>query len=63
MITKNFDAPTASNCGRVTPDGQYILCAGVYRPRLKCFDVNELSVKFDCCFDSERMKFEILSET
>lgn len=61
-LIQDFDMPTASNCVRVTPDGQYILCTGVYKPRLKCFDVNELSVKFDRCFDSECIKFEILSE-
>lgn len=61
-LIQDFDMPTASTCVRASPDGQYILTAGVYKPRIKCFDVNELSAKFDRCFDSECVKFEFLSE-
>lgn len=61
-LIQDFNMPTASNCVRVTPDGQYLLSAGVYKPRIKCYDVNQLSIKFDRCFDSECVKFEFLSE-
>jgi len=43
-------------------DGQYIIATGIYKPRVKCFDVNNLSMKFERCFDSEVVTFEILSE-
>ncbi len=29
-----------------TPDGSYLFAAGEYPPRLKCFDVNDLSLKY-----------------
>lgn len=61
-LIQNFEMPTASQTLKVTPDGQYLLCCGVYKPRLKCFDLNQLSQKFDRCFNSECVKFEILSE-
>ena len=61
-LIQDFDMPTASTSVKVSPDGQYLLCTGVYKPRLKCFDVSQLSVKFDRCFDSECVKFEFLSE-
>jgi len=61
-LIQDFNMPTASNCVQVTPDGQYVLSTGVYKPRLKCFDVNQLSQKFDRCFDSECLKFEVLSD-
>lgn len=61
-LIQNFDMPTASQSVKVTPDGQYLLCCGVYKPRLKGFDLSQLSQKFDRCFNSECVKFEILSE-
>ncbi|XP_002157010.2 nucleolar protein 10 [Hydra vulgaris] len=61
-LIQDFDMPTSSNCVQVSPDGQYIITTGVYKPRLKCFQVDELSLKFDRCFDSECIKFEFLSE-
>ncbi len=35
---------------------------GVYKPRVKCFDVTQYSMKFERCFDSECVKFKLLSE-
>lgn len=61
-LIQDFNMPTASSNVKVTPDGQHILCTGVYKPRVKCFDVNQLSIKYDRCFDSEIVKFDILSE-
>jgi len=61
-LIQDFDMPTASSCVRVSPDGQYLLTSGVYKPRIKCFDVQQLSLKFDRCFDSECVKFDFLSD-
>jgi len=30
-------------------------------PEIKCYDVNNLAMKFERCFDSEAVTFEILS--
>ena len=54
--------PDISNCIKVTPDGQYILATGTYKPRVKCFDVSALSLKFERCFDADVVEFIILSE-
>ncbi len=35
---------------------------GSYKPRVRCYDVNELSLKFERCFDNECIKMKILSE-
>ena len=61
-LIQDFDMPTASSCVRASPDGQYLLCSGVYKPRIKCFDLEQLSLKFDRCFDSECVKFDFLSD-
>lgn len=61
-LIQDFDMPDLSTSVKVTPDGQYIITTGIYKPRVKCFDVNHLSQKFDRCFDSEAITFEILSD-
>ena len=45
--------PTAATNISLTPDGQYILVAGVYKPRVRCYDTKQLSMKFERCMDSE----------
>ncbi|XP_065335729.1 nucleolar protein 10 [Cloeon dipterum] len=61
-LIQEFDMPAVSSTVKVTPDGQSILATGIYKPRVKCFDVNNLSMKFERCFDSEALTFEILSD-
>ncbi|XP_022914298.2 nucleolar protein 10 [Onthophagus taurus] len=61
-LIQDFDMPGLSTSIRVSKDGQYILATGIYKPRVKCFDVNNLSLKFERCFDSECVTFEILSD-
>lgn len=54
--------PGVSTCIKVTKDEQYILVTGIYKPRVKCYDVNNLSLKFERCFDSEVVTFDVLSD-
>ncbi|XP_076368050.1 nucleolar protein 10 lethal (2) 34Fd isoform X2 [Tachypleus tridentatus] len=54
--------PGVSTSVRVSGDGQYVLATGVYKPRVRCYDINQLSMKFERCFDSEVVSFEILSD-
>jgi len=54
--------PGVSTTVKVSPDGNFILATGIYKPRVRCYDVNNLSMKFERCFDSEVVTFEILSE-
>ncbi|EZA53311.1 hypothetical protein DMN91_005222 [Ooceraea biroi] len=61
-LIQDFDMPGVSTSIRVSKDGQYILATGTYKPRVKCFDVNNLSLKFERCFDSEVVTFEVLSD-
>lgn len=35
---------------------------GVYKPRIKCYDVNQLSLKFERCLCAEVTRFAILSD-
>uniref|UniRef100_A0A336M9U5 CSON011986 protein n=1 Tax=Culicoides sonorensis TaxID=179676 RepID=A0A336M9U5_CULSO len=61
-LIQDFDMPGVSTAIRMSKDNQYILATGTYKPRLKCYDVNQLSLKFERCFDSEPITFEVLSE-
>ena len=40
----------------------HFFSSGIYKPRVKCFDVHHLSMKFERCLDSEVVAFQILSE-
>uniref|UniRef100_A0A2R5LEN2 Putative nucleolar protein 10 n=1 Tax=Ornithodoros turicata TaxID=34597 RepID=A0A2R5LEN2_9ACAR len=61
-LIQDFDMPTVSNCVKMSKDGQYILATGIYKPRVRCFEVSQLSMKFERCFDSEAVTFEVLSD-
>lgn len=52
------------SCGtmRMSPDNQFIIATGTYKPRIKCYEVNNLSIKFERCFDSEVVATEVLSD-
>ena len=61
-LIQDFDMPGVSTTVKVSQDGNYILATGIYKPRVRCYDVNNLSMKFERCFDSEVVTFQILSE-
>ncbi|XP_019376290.1 PREDICTED: nucleolar protein 10 isoform X1 [Gavialis gangeticus] len=61
-LIQDFDMPTVSTKIKVSRDGQYIMAAGTYKPRIRCYDTYQLSLKFERCLDSEVVTFDILSE-
>jgi len=61
-LLQDFDMPTVSNCIRISNDGNFVLATGVYKPRVRCYDVHELGLKFERCIDSEVTSFRILSD-
>ncbi len=54
--------PVASSHVKVSADGQYIFAVGVYKPRVRCYDVHHLSMKFERCVDAETVDMSILSD-
>ena len=46
----------------VSRDERYIITLGTYKPRMKCYDVRDLGMKFERCFDSEAVAFDFLSD-
>ncbi|EDO37775.1 predicted protein [Nematostella vectensis] len=61
-LIQDFEMPTASTNIQVSADNQYVMATGVYKPRVRCYDTTQLSLKFERCLDSDIVKFCILSE-
>ena len=62
QLIQDFVMPGVSQCIGLSPDGQYVAITGTYKPRVKCFDTNQLALKFERCFDAEVTKFLFLSD-
>ncbi|EGU11656.1 nucleolar rRNA processing-related protein [Rhodotorula toruloides ATCC 204091] len=60
-LIQDFDFPEASNKIKTTRDGKYLMATGTYKPRMKVFDLEELSMKMERVTDSENVDFCILS--
>ena len=61
-LIQDFSMPVASTNVKVSADGQYIFATGVYKPRVRCYDVHHLSMKFERCIDAETVDMNILSD-
>uniref|UniRef100_A0AC11EDY1 Nucleolar protein 10 n=1 Tax=Ovis aries TaxID=9940 RepID=A0AC11EDY1_SHEEP len=61
-LIQDFEMPTVCTTIKVSKDGQYILATGTYKPRVRCYDTYQLSLKFERCLDSEVVTFETLSD-
>ncbi|XP_072107328.1 nucleolar protein 10 [Mobula birostris] len=61
-LIQDFEMPAVSTTIKVSRDGQYIIATGTYKPRIRCYDTYQLSMKFERCLDSEVVAFEILSD-
>ncbi|KAK3596946.1 hypothetical protein CHS0354_002513 [Potamilus streckersoni] len=61
-LIQDFEMPTVSHCVRVSPDNQYIYVAGTYKPRIRCYDVHQMSLKFERGLDSDVVSFQFLSD-
>ncbi|XP_032777443.2 nucleolar protein 10 isoform X1 [Daphnia magna] len=61
-LIQDFDMPGVSTSIKVSKDGKYIMATGIYKPRVRCYEVANLSMKFERCMDAEVIKFEMLSE-
>jgi ribosome biogenesis protein ENP2 len=40
----------------------YFIFQGSYKPTIKCFDLNELSIKFERCLDADVIKMCVLGD-
>lgn len=61
-LLQDFEFPSACQRIKFTPDEQYIFATGYHAPRVRVYDVNQLSMKFERHFDSEVVDFQILTD-
>ena len=61
-LMTDFDFPTACSEIKVSADEQYIFATGTYKPRMKIFEVSQVSMKCERFMDTESVTFETLSD-
>ncbi|KAK9450540.1 WD40-repeat-containing domain protein [Limtongia smithiae] len=61
-LLQDFEFSEASNRIKVSPDGQYAMATGTYKPQIHVYDFAELSLKFARHTDAENVDFVILSD-
>jgi len=62
-LIQEFNFPVSSSCIKVSGDGQYIVSGGLYPPKAKIFDLNEMTLKCERGLDSEIRKLEVCNKT
>lgn len=60
-LIQDFEFPAACQRIKATPDGQYIFATGYHPPRVRVYDLPQLSMKFERHLDAEIVDFQILS--
>lgn len=61
-LIQDFEFSEASNKIKVTPDGEFAMATGTYKPQIHVYDFANLSLKFERHTDSENVDFLILSD-
>lgn len=61
-LIQDFEFSEASNKIKVTPDQQYVMATGTYKPQIHLYDFENLSLKFDRHTDAENVDFLFLSD-
>ncbi|KAL7546972.1 hypothetical protein ACHAWF_010293 [Thalassiosira exigua] len=52
-LLQDLEMPAASTKIRQSPDGKFLVVAGTYSPRIRCYELAEMSMKFERYLDAE----------
>ncbi|KAL1747387.1 WD40-repeat-containing domain protein [Schizophyllum fasciatum] len=61
-LIQGFEFPEASNRVKTTRDGHSVIATGTYKPQMRVWDLDQLSMKFERHTDAENVDFVILSD-
>ncbi|KAI6006958.1 WD40-repeat-containing domain protein [Pisolithus albus] len=61
-LIQGFEFPEASNKVKTTRDGHHVVATGTYKPQMRVWDLDELTMKFERHTDAENVDFIILSD-
>lgn len=56
-LIQDFEFPVASNKIRCTHDGLHIMATGTYKPQMRVWECEQLSLKFERHTDAENVDF------
>lgn len=58
-LIQDFEFPVASNKIRFTRDGLHIMATGTYKPQIRVWECEQLSLKFERHTDAENVDFVV----
>ena len=61
-IIQDFEMPESSQCINMTKDREHVILTGTYAPRVKCFTVSDMALKFERGLTADVVAFESLSD-
>ena len=61
-LIQDFEFPEASNKVKTTRDGHHAVATGTYKPQIRVWDLDQLSLKFERHTDAENVDF-VVSES
>lgn len=56
-LIQGFEFPEASNKVKTTRDGRHAIATGTYKPQIRVWDLDELTLKFERHTDAENVDF------
>ncbi len=62
QLLQDLEMPDVSTSVEISSDGQYVAAVGTYKPRVRCYEVAQLGLKFERCLDEEVVAFRMLSD-
>ncbi|PPQ87687.1 hypothetical protein CVT25_011454 [Psilocybe cyanescens] len=61
-LIQGFEFPEASNRIKTTRDGHHVIATGTYKPQIRVWDLDQLTLKFERHSDAENVDFVTLSD-
>jgi len=61
-LLQDLEMPVASTKVRQSPDGKFLIVGGTYSPRIRCYELAEMSMKFERYLDSEVVDLLMLGD-
>ena len=58
-LIQGFEFPEASNRIKTTRDGHHVFATGTYKPQMRVWDLDQLSLKFERHSDAENVDFVV----
>lgn len=58
-LIQDFQFAEASYRLRMTPDGQYMIATGTYKPQFRVYELSQMAMKFERHTDCENVQMEV----